>query len=356
MTSSTKGIKFSEIIKTLNQNYPLSLAEKWDNVGVLVENSDSSEKMIENVFLTIDLTEPVLQEAIDKKSDFIITYHPPLFASFKQVTQKSASQRIATKAIENKIPIYSPHSILDSVENGMNDWIAKGLLKMTEGKGQVRPIQPVQDSVNTSSKYSHKLTVYTQIDKEQKLVSSMTLNVLTNFVEYGKIEYGLQSSQISETTEKLSGELKDFIVGWELKPFVEKLSSSEKGAGRFVTLSKEVTIEEAVKCVKSLFNMEYIRLAKPLDGKTKGIKTISLCAGSGGMLIFNEKADLYLTGELKHHEILDANAKGSYVIVCDHSNSERGYLPEYKSALSTLFKDKLNFTISTLDKDPLSIV
>ena len=66
---------------------PTSLAESWDNVGLLIE--PSTKKTIKTIFLTNDLTEPVLEEALDKNVDLIVSYHPPLFRPFKRLTMKS---------------------------------------------------------------------------------------------------------------------------------------------------------------------------------------------------------------------------------------------------------------------------
>ncbi|KAF2074034.1 hypothetical protein CYY_004648 [Polysphondylium violaceum] len=347
-------MKCKNVLSLLNQKVPLSLAEKWDNVGLLVEPSNTDELEVSNIFLTNDLTEPVLQEAIEKKANFIISYHPPLFNQFKTVNQKSVSQRIAIKAIENRIPIYSPHSALDSVQGGINDWIANGLLSLTNGKGHSRPIQSTQEAV---SKSSHKITVY----------SNATDSLLSEFAKLVDQHFTISSSvthlfcnanQLANICNFLKQETQQGNVQhWDITN-LEKSPSNVKGQGRLVTLDSPVEIDQVVTCIKQLFELDKVRIGKPLiaDPSSKKIQTISLCAGSGGFLILNEKADLYLTGELKHHEILDACAKGNYVLVCDHSNSERGYLKVFKKDLEQLFNNNINIIISEKDTDPLEIV
>eukprot|EP01132_Coremiostelium_polycephalum_P013617 gene13617-16573_t len=336
-------VNYNEVVKKLGELVPLSLAEKWDNVGVLVEPSTSSQLNIGTIFLTNDLTEPVLQEAIEKKSDFIISYHPPLFNSFKTLNQKSVTQRIAIKAIENKIPIYSPHSALDSVPGGINDWISEGLLTLNGGKGKFKPIQPVQEVNSTSG--SHQLNVYYEKSSNyQDLITALeNINCKKKFINESngqevKLEFTCSPSQITVISELLSS--KYIPISWNIQSN-EKIGSNKKGQGRLVEFEEEVTIEQVIGCVKKLFGLQNVRLGKPLPNESQGkkIKTVALCAGSGGSLILGEKVDLYLTGELKHHEILDVCSKGGYVIVCDHSNSERGYLQEYKKKLNQLFNN-----------------
>lgn len=74
----------SDVISTLKRMAPLTLAESWDNVGLLVE--PDVRKSISRVFFTNDLTEDVLEEAVSVDANLIVSYHPPLFAPFKRIT------------------------------------------------------------------------------------------------------------------------------------------------------------------------------------------------------------------------------------------------------------------------------
>lgn len=66
-------------------------------------------------------------------------------------------------------------------------------------------------------------------------------------------------------------------------------------------------------------------------------------------------ADLYISGEFGHHHILDALACGHSVIVCNHSNTERGFLKVLKSRLENQLGDDYRFWVSETDHDPLSV-
>jgi len=69
------------------------------------------------------------------------------------------------------------------------------------------------------------------------------------------------------------------------------------------------------------------------------------------------KADLYLTGEMQHHDILDAVHKGTHVILCDHSNTERGFLKVFAEKLATeLCGGGVDVMLSETDRDPLQIM
>jgi len=267
------SMQLSKVVKTLEEFAPLTLAEGWDNVGLLIE--PSKDKEISNVLLCIDLTEPVLKEALDHKTDLIISYHPPLFRSFKRLTQKDVKTRIAIKCIEERVAVFSPHTTWDCVKGGVNFWLADAF------KGSIQ----------------------------------------------------------------------------ESKPITPHPDLEDTGMGRFVTLKEETSLDEIVKHIKKHVDLPHIRLAK---GSKDKIKTIAICAGSGAELFNGVKADLYWTGELSHHIVLGYTAMGASVILCDHSNTERGYLKEFKPKLEEMLTKagakKVNVVISKIDADPLVVV
>ncbi|KAF0547684.1 NGG1p interacting factor 3 [Gigaspora margarita] len=134
--SHTMSILLSRVIRALEKIAPLSLAESsWDNVGLLVEppypRPNSSR-----VFLTIDLTSSVLEEALaDPKVGVIVAYHPPIFRSFKRLNLSDIKQAIVLTCAAKGIGVFSPHTALDSCVGGVNDWLSKAL-----GDGTSKPI------------------------------------------------------------------------------------------------------------------------------------------------------------------------------------------------------------------------
>jgi dinuclear metal center YbgI/SA1388 family protein len=109
-----------EIIKPLEELAPLYLQESYDNSGLLVGNPD---KDIQKALITLDITELVLQEAIDKKCNLIISHHPVIFNGLKKITRSNAAERIVETAIKHDINIYAIHTNLDNVDKGINSII-----------------------------------------------------------------------------------------------------------------------------------------------------------------------------------------------------------------------------------------
>ncbi|CAG8559046.1 1957_t:CDS:2 [Diversispora eburnea] len=132
----------SRVMRALEKHAPLSLAEtSWDNVGLLVE-PPYPRISASRVFLTIDLTPTVLEEALtDSKVGVIVSYHPPIFKPFNRLNMDDVKQAILMKCIAKGVGIISPHTAMDSCIGGINDWLAKGL----GGKGICVPITPAKN-------------------------------------------------------------------------------------------------------------------------------------------------------------------------------------------------------------------
>ena len=157
------------------------------------------------------------------------------------------------------------------------------------------------------------------------------------------------------------------VNDWLLKPFgqgdVKPLEEVQPGIGpgRFITLTNQVSLEDAVNMLKQHLKLPHVRLAAAAANDTlsgaKMVSTIAVCAGSGGSLLKNHKADLWISGEMSHHEVLDAIHDGTSVILCEHSNTERGYLKEvFRDKLFELLDGHVKVEVSELDHDPLCIV
>ena len=126
-----------------------------------------------------------------------------------------------------------------------------------------------------------------------------------------------------------------------------------------MTLSQPLSLSQLVTKVKQHLNLSHIRLATPhySKGEDPQIKTVATCAGSGGGVLSGVKADLFLTGEMSHHEVLEASSHGTAVILCEHSNTERGFLQQiYKKQLETELEGQVEIVVAKCDRDPLQIV
>ncbi|GAA6324699.1 Nif3-like dinuclear metal center hexameric protein [Fusobacterium ulcerans] len=109
-----------DIINFLEEKYPRSNAEEWDNVGLLVGNNKKDVKKIQ---LSIDATEKAVDYAAQNNVDMIVTHHPLIFKPLKSIVMSELSGRKIIKLIEKGLNLYSIHTNLDSSKDGLNDYI-----------------------------------------------------------------------------------------------------------------------------------------------------------------------------------------------------------------------------------------
>ena len=140
----------------------------------------------------------------------------------------------------------------------------------------------------------------------------------------------------------------------EMRPITPGPVDPELGAGRLVTLTSAVPLGEAILRIKAHLGLERVRVAAP-DAEPL-VRTLAVCPGAGGALFQGARGvDLFLTGEMRHHDILARRSQGSAVVLTDHTNCERGYLPILAERLRAGCPG-LEVAVSRLDADPLRIV
>ena len=258
-----------DCVQALERIVPMKLAGDWDNVGLLVEGPAS--RRVRRALLTIDFTETVLAEAVEKNVDFIVAYHPPIFGGLKRLNRSSPSTRLILETIEAGLTVWSPHTALDAMKGGVCDWL---------------------------------------------------------------------SAMVGEAKKS--------------KPIEEAASDPSLGAGRTLTLATPVPLRVIEERLINGLGLQGLRVAytEP-EGAEKLIRTVALCPGAGGSLFQSlHPRDLFVTGEMRHHDVLGRVAQGSAVLLTEHSNSERGYLREFAVRL----QDELSIEafVSEQDRDPLA--
>ncbi|KAK2884817.1 NIF3-like protein 1 isoform X2 [Channa argus] len=347
-------MELKDILQVLEQLAPLSLAESWDNVGLLVE--PSKPRPTKTILLTNDLTDAVMEEAEAMTCDLIISYHPPLFRPIKCLVQKDWKQRLAIRAVEAGIAIFSPHTSWDSVKGGLNDWLVGAL-----GSGQVSVLSQALSSTALSHKLEFRVRSAEELDtvmEELKACGSgATLQHSVSRPDSSGTHVTLACSD-SALTPSVQTLLRHSTPSQSLSILkLEKHPLPGHGQGRLSVLHQPVTMATAVQKVKSHLGLGHVRLALGL-GKTleSSVRTVAVCAGSGASVLSGVKANLYITGEMSHHEVLDAVAQGISVILSDHSNSERGFLAVFRERLTVRLPDTVNVVLSKADRDPLEVV
>lgn len=300
-------------------SYPKALADNsWDNTGLLLEAPfEPSRRQDNTVLLTIDLTKAVADEAIALKSSIIVAYHPIIFRGLKSLTLDNSQQQTLLHLASHGISVYSPHTAVDAAPGGLGDWLAD-IVTGTKTSYDASPsavATPGPQSEGDQDPFVH-----------QKREATLSVQRPT---------FQLQHHP-SQTTLRLSRDApKKTSIPHTRRPVVpqspEIKTHPGAGMGRVVEFSDAQPLPDLLDRIgKGLNNPKGFPIAIPQNASIGDIeiRSVGICAGSGGSLLANLDVDLLFTGEMSHHEALAAIEKGQVVISLFHSNSERGFLAE----------------------------
>ena len=378
-------MRLEGILTALQALAPHNLAEPWDQVGLHVGDPGTR---IDRALLCIDLTEAVLDEAVTHKAQLIVAYHPPIFKPLTRLTMADPKQRIILRAARKGIAIYSPHTALDAAEGGVNDWLASGL-----GAGEVQTIKPsaLAEGANTG----FKVVTFVPTEAADKVRSAVchagagrigdyegcsfsgpgegtfkggeatspTIGKAGRFerVPELRLELPVPADRLAEVVTALRETHPYEEPAFDIYPLQTPPSGEMRtGQGRVLTLDKPVSLTTLVNRTKGHLGVKVLEVASPrVAGGSKRIKRIGLCAGAGGSLLGEAHPgepggpiDAFLTGEMRHHDVLDAVNRGVSVILAGHTQTERPYLPIYRRRLVELTGLTVKWRVSKADRAP----
>lgn len=358
-----------ELTHILEAIAPISYAEPWDNVGLLVGEPAQN---VQSVLLTIDYTAQVAEEASRLGCNVVIAYHPPIFEGLKKIQ----SSHLVYDAIRRGIALYSPHTALDVAEGGTNDVLADAVglqervpLRKTRAKDDTFKLvtfvpETYCDTVSEalfqagagrigaySSCSFRGVGVGTFYGSEQAN-PTIGLKGRLERVDEVRVEMVVQLSCIEQVIKALRATHPYEEPAFDLIRLAALPES--RGLGRFGTRAS-IERAELFEIIKTSLDLKHILVSGPTHG---AITRVAVGAGACGDLIndaLSKKAELYLTGELRHHDALKAASAGMTVVCTLHSNSERATLKRLKQRLIESASN-LNIFVSEVDRDPFVVV
>ena len=329
----------SEIIQALNELAPESYAVSFDNVGLLVGNkNDSASKIL----ITLDTTEAVIDEAIRKKCDLIITFHPIIFKGLKKINGSTYVERVVMKAIRNRIGIYAIHTNLDQAFYGVNHAICEKI-----GLTNTEILLPKQESLM-------QLTTYAPVSEAESVRKVLFESGAGNIGNYNQCSFnttgfgtfrgnpmsdpfvGKQGILHREKEEcikvifesrlesQIIAALKTYHPYEEVAYEIIRLENKNQtiGMGRIGILHHEMTETEFLAHLKKSMLAQVVRHSPFLD---KTIKKVAVLGGGGSFALAEakrKKADAFVSGDFKYHQFFEAE---NQILVADigHYESER---------------------------------
>lgn len=332
-------MKIAEIINYLESLAPLSSQESYDNSGLITGNHKTE---VTNALITLDCTEEIVDEAIQKGCNLIIAHHPIVFKGLKKLNGSNYVERTVIKAIKNDVAIYAIHTNLDNYKLGVNKKIADLL-----GIENPQILAPTGDKLV-------KLAVFCPITHAEEVKSALFAvgagsignydscsfsasgegtfkagDLANPFVgEKGtihrenevKIEVVVSSHILSKTIDAMLNAHPYEEVAYDCIPLLNK--NKEEGAGMIGLLANPVDEMTFLTEIKKTFQTGLIKHTQLLN---KPIKKVAWCGGAGSFLLNTAKAkgaDVYVTGDFKYHEFFDAENK---ILIADigHFESEQ---------------------------------
>ncbi|HLR08011.1 MAG TPA: Nif3-like dinuclear metal center hexameric protein [Bacillota bacterium] len=352
---------------------PSYLAFDWDNVGLQL---GSFNKPIKRIMITLDVLEPVVDEAIKKNADLIIAHHPLFFKSVKHIDLESSRGRIIQKLLQHDITVYASHTNIDVANGGMNDLLcdqlgiqSRAYLEETYAENLYKlavfvPMTHVEqlcDALGDSGagfigNYSH-CTFQSQGQGTFKPGEGTNPYIGTKHalekVEEMKVETVVPESKQKRVIDAMFKAHPYEEVAYDLYPIENK--GKTYGIGRIGTLSTSMSLKEFAEHVKQQLELSHVRVTGDLS---KQVKKVAVLGGSGEKYIHHAKrkgADVYITGDMTFHAAQEAWQMNLGVIDAGHY-AEKIIKQEIKKYLQSHLPENIDIFVSTTNTDPFTFI
>jgi len=348
--------KIKQITQQLEKLAPISYQEDYDNAGLIVGNYETE---VTGILFSLDVTEAVVAEAIEKNCNLIVAHHPIVFKGLKKLNGSNYVERTVIKAIKNDVAIYAIHTNLDHVTQGVNWKIAEKL-----GLSNVRVLSPKKQLLT-------KLTFFSPVENTQTILNALFAGGAGEIGQYKNCSFRTEGTGTfqpgNEATPAIGTKGKDeevkenrievmfpaYMQSTVLKimkenhPYEEvayylqtlENENQEVGAGAVGKLEQAMEPEAFLQFLKDRMQTSLIKHTIPLNKK---IQRVAVCGGAGSFLLsdaIRAQADVFVTADYKYHEFFDADNR---IMICDigHFESEvftKDLLYNYLSGFFTNF-------------------
>ncbi|MEF3254376.1 MAG: Nif3-like dinuclear metal center hexameric protein [Deferribacterales bacterium] len=347
--------KIASIIEFIERNLcDTSRSYEWDNNGVQIKTYKDT---VSKVGLALDPTMQVIDTAIDKGCGLLITHHPLFFSKFKKISTDELLGKKVIKAIKSDLNIYSYHTNFDLADYSLNDYIAEKL-----------NLEVVSFLEKFGSERYYKYVVFVPKGYENLIYqkcAELKVGILGNYSSVSFTTEGVGRFKPEEGANPFIGDvgeveevqeyrievlveeskLKSLIKGIiEVHPYEEvaydlyplKLER-EFGLGRICELKDKMNINEFKRYICQMLDIDGFRMNGDFDFI---VEKVAILTGSGATYWKNCKAsgvNLLITGDMKHHDAIDAYENGVAIFDLGHYQTERIFMYYLKNVLSSRF-------------------
>jgi dinuclear metal center YbgI/SA1388 family protein len=346
-----------EIIDRLDAHWPFSWAVAGDRVGLMVGQPQSQ---VEVVLVALEASAPVVAAAQARGAQLLLTHHPLLYQPLARLREDDPLGGLVAALIRGGIAVAACHTNLDVAPEGVNDYLA-GVLDLAD----------VEVLEETGRDAWYKLTVFVPVgyeDRVRQALAAAGVGVMGNYTHCtfaargqgtylplegarpfrgqvaslsraaeSRLEVLAPASRLSAAIAGLRGVHPYEEPAYDLYPLANP--AAPWGLGRIGNWARPQPFSQVVKRVKEVFGIEQVKIwgcPPPEVGR------LALCSGSGGDLIATARqrgAQIYLTGEVRHHQATPGPTDGFAVLEVGHFASEVVFMPEWARQLRRHFQD-----------------
>ena len=355
----------------LDQFAPPSLAADWDNVGLLLGNRAAA---IGRLMTCLTVTPDVVAEAVAEGVQLIVTHHPILFRAVKRLTTATAEGRMVLDLVRAGVAVYSPHTAFDNTAGGINALLAEKL-----ALAEVQPLRPGPAPARC------KVVVFVP-EADLARVSDALFGAGAGHIgQYSQCSFRLAGTGTffgSDATNPTVGQKgrREEVAEWRLEvicpePAVDRVVAAMRrahsyeepaydvyplhpaaagaGEGRVGCLRQPASLASLSRTVKEILNVPFIQIV----GDTAGTaERVAIACGAGSEFLGDAaraRADVFLTGEVRFHDCLSAQARGLALILPGHYATERIGVEDLTRRLNGQWPD-VTVWASRCEHDPLT--
>ncbi len=341
-------------LSLLHEQFPPEDAAAWDKIGLQVGDPTDA---VERVLICLDVTEAVLDEARRLGASLILAHHPLLLRGLERLTPDTAPGRLALRAARQGLSVVAAHTNFDAAEVATTTPIVELL-----GLERVRPLDGRLDTGGQIV----KLTTFVPSEHTSGVIAALSDAGAGVIGEYAECTFRVagtgtfapsdaanpavgergQRNEVSE--DRLEVEVRrDRLTAavaalWDAHPYEEVAydvyellddRAPVKGLGRVGDLPAEMSLRVVADRLAQGLPSPHLRVAGDLD---RPVRRVAACGGAGDSLIgeaISAGADVYITGDLRHHPVIDARTLGLSLIDAGHDATEAAALEGLRATL-----------------------
>jgi dinuclear metal center YbgI/SA1388 family protein len=363
-----------DVRRALDEEYPFAHREEWDNVGLLLGDPGAA---VRTIAVALTATPAVLAALRRRPADLLVTHHPVVFSPLKSVRPDHPPSSAAYELLRRGVSAISAHTNADAAPRGVSHAMARRL-----GLDGIRPLLPGEPPSD-----SCRIVVFVPADRADAVLSAVDAAGGARIGGYSRCSFrseGTGSFLPSAGTAPFAGvpgreervgevRLETVAAGSAVPRVLEAVRDAHPyeepvvdviplrggalggGIGAVGELPAPLPLDGALEAVRRAFRPAWIKAAGP---RRKTVRRVAVVGGSGGEFLraaAGSGADLYVTGDVKYHQALEAEAAGMPVADIGHASGERWILPEFRRVLLERFRGAV--TVRVIDeKEPLRFV